>query len=540
MNYRTYVALVVGSFAAACSPLTDSSSPTAETEALPASAAIVDPSVTGPLRSLSIKYKNSAPFARTASSNGVGVRSVTDWPKHRWLTMDVQEARVDATVRRLRALPWVEQVVLGEDNSHIFGKLHRATNFVTARRTDTKPWGVDSTDADYVQGIGYSGSGVKVGVLDTGVECTHDDLEDRLAGGHDYVHLQSGAACNDQVGHGTGVAGIALATANGSGVIGMAPSASLYSVQVCDSAGDCSDTRSANGINWAISNGMDVINLSYGNCGSALTGAVLDAVEDAVTAGIIVVAATGNGNDSGCNSSNPVSGYAQVTGVIGVGGNTENGSYVSSNQHGTGLDLSAPTVVLTSALGNSTQTLDGSSAAAPHVTGAVALLVSAGWTGSNVYTRLTSSARDRGASGLDGYYGYGFIDALAAVVPGPQITDVTACYTPPLHASSCLLSPQRQWGLQTLEYRWEVSYTDGAHSSIDTGYGTDSTYNLPVPSGEYTITVVTTIREKSGYSPRNRTSISDSRQYPVCPGGDDLRASLRSDGGGAHLDAICP
>ncbi|WP_456277586.1 S8 family serine peptidase [Bacillus sp. AK128] len=134
---------------------------------------------------------------------------------------------------------------------------------------------------------GYTGTGVKIAVIDTGI-AAHTDLT--IAGGVSTVDNTS--SYHDDQGHGTHVAGIIGAKHNNVGIVGVAPDAQIYSVKVLGADGTGVSTDIVEGIDWAITNNMDIINLSLGTDTESL--AIKDAVNRATNEGILVVAASGN------------------------------------------------------------------------------------------------------------------------------------------------------------------------------------------------------------------------------------------------------
>lgn len=163
----------------------------------------------------------------------------------------------------------------------------------------TLDWGVDLIDAEIVWG-GYedsqyiipgfpSGNGVKVCVIDTGIDYTHPDLDDNYAAGYDVYDNDNDPM--DTYGHGTHCAGIIAAENNDIGVVGVAPEASLYAVRVAPERGVLVENM-VSGIDWAIANDMDVISMSIG--GRSHNAALEQACAAAWNAGIVVVCASGN------------------------------------------------------------------------------------------------------------------------------------------------------------------------------------------------------------------------------------------------------
>jgi subtilisin len=149
-------------------------------------------------------------------------------------------------------------------------------------------WGVKHIGAGEVHSSN-KGAGVKVAIIDTGIDYTHPDLDANYKGGYDFVN---DADPKDDEGHGTHVAGIIAAEDNGNGVVGVAPQASLYAVKVLDSGGSGYISDVVAGIEWAIENGMDIISMSLGTNSNYKT--LRDACDQASAAGILVVAAAGN------------------------------------------------------------------------------------------------------------------------------------------------------------------------------------------------------------------------------------------------------
>ena len=154
-------------------------------------------------------------------------------------------------------------------------------------------WGVEHIGAGFVHSAGNTGQGIKVGIIDTGIDYTHPDLDSRYAGGYDFFN--NDADPFDDNGHGTHVAGIIAAEMNNppAGVVGVAPGASLYSYKVlgADGSGDYSAMIAALERATLVDH-VNVINMSLG--GTDASTALQDAVASAYSAGVIMVAAAGN------------------------------------------------------------------------------------------------------------------------------------------------------------------------------------------------------------------------------------------------------
>lgn len=299
---------------------------------------------------------------------------------------------------------------------------------------DALPWGVDRIDAEVVHNRNNKGTGVKVAVIDTGIDKDHPDLAANVKGGVNLVLQWLGLnvdpnAWDDDNGHGSHVAGIIAAADNGIGVIGVAPEAWLYGIKVLDKNGQGYWSDIIAGIDWAVdpngdgdrSDRMDVINMSLG-----ATTAPEDlgrACNEAYLAGIVVVAAAGNNGDS--NPDDDVIWPAKYGSVIAVAATDSNDTRASWSSDGPEVELAAPGVSVYSTYKNGGYaTMSGTSMASPHVAGTAALVIA--WGGLtdlsydgdinnlDVRIKLEQTARNLGTPGLDPWYGYGLVDAAAA------------------------------------------------------------------------------------------------------------------------------
>jgi subtilisin len=281
----------------------------------------------------------------------------------------------------------------------------------------TLPWGVDHIDADLAWATAR-GAGVKLAILDTGGDYDHPDLH--YAGGVNYYGSRKDGSTapadwNDGNGHGTWTSGIAAALDNGIGVVGVAPDVSLYAVKVLSNSGMGWDSDIAQGIDWAIGHGINVISMSLG--GSGYSAGFADACQRAWDAGIVLVAAAGNEGD-GNPATEEISYPAAFPSVIAVGATTQSDGLASFSNTGSYLELTAPGVSIYSTYkGGGYATYSGTSASCPHVAGVAALVLSAspGASNAQVRTLLEGTARDLGPAGWDPGFGYGLVDAYAAV-----------------------------------------------------------------------------------------------------------------------------
>jgi len=263
----------------------------------------------------------------------------------------------------------------------------------------TLPWGVDRIDAEVVHTSGNRGGGVNVAILDTGIDVDHPDLN--VIGGKDFVF---GRSYDDKNGHGTHVAGIVAALDNNIGVVGVAPEANLYAVKILNNSGSGWWSDLVAGLDWCVDSGIEVANMSLG--ATSAPGDVMTACDNAYAAGVLLVAAAGNGGS--------VIYPAAYESVIAVSATDSYDSLAYFSSIGDEVELAAPGVDIYSTYkGGGYTTMSGTSMASPHVTGTAALMIAASI--SNVRGQLQSTADDLGTTGRDSEFGYGLVNAAKAV-----------------------------------------------------------------------------------------------------------------------------
>ncbi|EPD52325.1 hypothetical protein HMPREF1210_01678 [Paenisporosarcina sp. HGH0030] len=273
-------------------------------------------------------------------------------------------------------------------------------------------WGIASTRVPSAWDSGFTGKGIKVAVIDSGIS-PHSDLD--IAGGISTVGYTS--SYKDDQGHGTHVAGIIGARNNSFGVRGVAYETEIYAVKAFDRNGEAYLSDLIEGIDWSIANGMDIINLSSGTQTS--TRSFLNVVNKAYDSGLLIVAAAGNDgapNGLGDTVDFPAR-YASVIGVGAVNSFFERAPFSST---GPEVEVAAPGVeILSTYLDNQYAYMSGTSMATPYVTGQLALLKQAYPELTNEQLRLVliEHTKDLGAAGRDPYFGYGFIQAASFLDP---------------------------------------------------------------------------------------------------------------------------
>ena len=265
------------------------------------------------------------------------------------------------------------------------------------------PWGVDRVDAELVH-PSNKGTGVKVAILDTGIDLDHPDLA--VAG--DVTFVDGTTNGDDDNGHGTLVAGIAAALDNDIGVIGVAPEALLYAVKVLNQNGSGTMSDILSGIEWAVDNNMQVINMSLGGIMN-WPSAVVAGLDNAYSAGIVLVAGAGNGGS--------IWSPARYQPVIAVGATDQQDARCASSSTGYTLEVMAPgNSIYSTAMGGGYGYISATSASSPHVAGVATLLIASGMSSNvDVRQRLRNSAQDLGELGWDTQYGCGIVNANLSI-----------------------------------------------------------------------------------------------------------------------------
>ncbi|MEO7245396.1 MAG: S8 family serine peptidase, partial [Rubrivivax sp.] len=278
------------------------------------------------------------------------------------------------------------------------------------------------------------GTGVTVAVLDSGIDTKHPDFAGQLVAGYNFVNGNTNV--EDVKNHGTKVAGsVGAAMNNGIGVASVAGKVRIMPIRVSDSTGYATFSAIASGLTWAADRGARVANLSFN--GVAGSSSVLSAASYMKSKGGLVFVSAGNDNKD--------PGYANTSSMIIVAATDKNDAKASFSNYGDHVHLSAPgSAIYTTDWGQGYASVYGTSFSAPIAAGVAALVMAANpsLSAPQVENILFTTAVDLGAAGRDIYFGYGRVNAAAAVSAALKIvstadtTRPTASISAPLGSST--------------------------------------------------------------------------------------------------------
>ena len=296
-------------------------------------------------------------------------------------------------------------------------------------------WGISKVDAYGAWNATKGSTDTNIAIIDSGIDQNHPEFSGRIIGRSNFTTDPD----VDNRGHGTHVAGITAANANnGTGIAGVDHNAKLMSVKVLDSNGNGYYSWIANGIVWATDNGADIINMSLS--GTSASSVLQDAVQYADSQGVLMIVAAGNNNTS--TAPYPAA-YSET---LSVAATTSSDSKASFSNYGSWVDIAAPGYsILSTVPGNSYEYYNGTSMAAPFVTGVAGLIHAQhpDWTSAQIRSKLESSAD---AISLTGYYWQnGRLNACKAVdcniTPTPTVVPTATPTTAPTAAPTPTVAP---------------------------------------------------------------------------------------------------
>jgi len=265
------------------------------------------------------------------------------------------------------------------------------------------------------------GAGITIAILDSGVDASHPDLAGRLVAGYNTYDNNTNTA--DVCGHGTKVAGSAAATLNNAaGVAGVAGQAKIMPMRIAyNSSGACYGWISsiASAVTWAADHGARIANISYANMPAS--SSVISASNYMRGKGGLVFVSAGNYNRD--------EGFTPTTSMIAVSATDSADNRSSFSSYGSFVSLSAPgTGIYTTVQGGGYGAVNGTSFASPvaAAVGALVMAANPSLTPDQVQNILFTTAVDLGTAGRDIYFGYGRVNAAAAVLKAGGSTTVTS------------------------------------------------------------------------------------------------------------------
>lgn len=495
---------------------------------------------------------------------------IVDFKKYELFTQDLDEFEIEEVLQlhpnsknnllnrtyqiRLGNINQVDQVVsrLSRHKSIEYAEL-KELHYLTIAPNDpnysaANQWSLFQIQAEDAWDISTGDAGVVVAVTDNAINVDHPDLTNKMVAGWDAAENDNDprpCGANDGF-HGSHVSGIVGAeTDNNLGIASIGWDVSVMPVKI----GRCSDgalIAGYEGIEWAASNGADVINMSWGGGGSGQYGQNI--CNDAWAQGSILIAAAGN------NNQNTEFYPAAYDNVVSVASTNQNDQKSNFSQYGTWIDISAPgSSILSTDQGSGYQTTQGTSMASPLVAGLVGLIKShaSNATNTDIINCLYSGADNIDAQngGYIGQLGEGRINALnsmdcassfsaqidAAIVSinSPESGLCTNSFTPEVvlrnYGSNTLtnVAIEYEWNGTPQTYNWTGNLTSGQTESI----------TLPVqtaPDGSYTFTAFTS--QPNGVADENPSNDESNINFTVSGNGQTVDLELILDCFGVEID----
>ena len=333
---------------------------------------------------------------------------------------------------------------------------------VTEAAEEIVPWSSEAMGAVYAHSLDYKGEGVNIAYLDSGLDIYS---EINICGSVDFEDPEY-CRGDDLSGHGSAVAGVIAAPENNSGIVGIAPEASIYNLRVLDSENEAPVSRIIDALDWCLSNDIDIINMSFGT--DDYSPALWSKINEVYQHGIIMISSAGNGED--------MQYPADFPGVLSVSSVDSSMQKVENSASGENLDFVAPgeCVYSTSLIGGYCA-VSGTSIAAAHITGCAAVLLSRDTTKSSGFIRdlLIYSCKNLGSK-FD--FGYGIPDLKFAL---DNYDSFSANYNENNGYTAANISPVD-------DFSDEDCYVDGqwskdGHYNLADMFFENSSYNLRFP-----------------------------------------------------------
>jgi serine protease len=357
-------------------------------------------------------------------------------PDHAWVVTQATDGRLQVRTGR-EATELATQAASGvPDTGVVSVQPDQTVHALEIAGTENDPmrsqqWGLDQVSFEAAWSV-TRGQGVKVAVIDSGVEADHQDLAGSVLPGKDYVNPADDGRI-DPNGHGTHVAGIIAAHVNnGLGIDGAAPGVHILPIRVLDANGGGIASNVAKGVIWGADHGARVINLSLG--GGKSEG-LEQAIQYANSKGAVVVAAGGNNGDAGNAPMYPAA-YPEAIAVAAVDSNLSHPAFGNTGSY---LDVSAPGVGIVSLWGSSpTAYADatGTSMATPYASAEAALIIAATPSLSAIRVKqlMQNTATHLGSVSV---FGHGLINPAAAIARSRSQVKARRHRT---------IAPCRRWG----------------------------------------------------------------------------------------------
>jgi thermitase len=381
-------------------------------------------------QSVIVKFRSDASSSATSTlAQRLGVGARTGSIRHsnaNVFAVAGDPAAVAARLERSALVAYAEpNLILSTQaipNDPLFSQLYGLHN--TGQTGGTPDADIDAPEGWDAAGLGAfpSTGGVKVGVVDTGIQAAHPDLAGKLANCAQSIGLIPGVtagsiregSCADDNGHGTHVSGTITANANNAtGVTGVSFNSQLAMCRALSGPAGLGHTSDvANCITWTYDKGARVISMSLGGGASTtLKNAVDYAWKGGAANGAVLVAAAGNDGDSTLNY--PAA-YPNVVSVAATDDRDQRASFSNANAD---VEVAAPGVDILSTWNNGAyNTISGTSMATPHVAGVTALIRSRypSSTAAQIVAKLDGAVDDLGPAGRDQSFGFGRVNLLQA------------------------------------------------------------------------------------------------------------------------------